>query len=57
VTGSIKDLLMSGGENIYRAEVENAIMAHPAVQETAVIGIRSEKWARRRSRWWCPRRA
>jgi acyl-CoA synthetase (AMP-forming)/AMP-acid ligase II len=40
----IKDMIISGGENIYPAEVENAIFGHPAVAEVAVIGVPDEKW-------------
>jgi fatty-acyl-CoA synthase len=39
-----KDMIISGGENIYCAEVENALAAHPAVVEVAVIGRADEKW-------------
>ncbi len=40
----IKDMIISGGENIYSAEVESAIYEHPAIRECAVIGIPHEKW-------------
>ena len=40
----IKDMIISGGENIYPAEVENVILAHAAVNEVAVIGLPDEKW-------------
>jgi acyl-CoA synthetase (AMP-forming)/AMP-acid ligase II len=40
----IKDMISSGGENIYPAEVENALMQHPAVADGAVIGIPDEQW-------------
>lgn len=40
----IKDMIISGGENVYPAEVESAIYGHPAIAEVAVIGIPSEKW-------------
>jgi long-chain acyl-CoA synthetase len=40
----VKDMIISGGENIYPAEVENAISGHPAVAEVAVIGVPDDKW-------------
>lgn len=40
----LKDMIVSGGENIYSAEVENALGCHPAVASCAVIGIPNELW-------------
>jgi long-chain acyl-CoA synthetase len=42
-----KDMIITGGENVYSAEVENAIYSHPAVLEAAVIGVPDEKWGER----------
>ena len=39
-----KDLIISGGENVYPAEVEAALLAHPAVQEAGVTGLPDERW-------------
>ena len=44
IVDRVKDMIISGGENVYSAEVENAIYQHPAVVECAVIGIPHEKW-------------
>ncbi len=40
----VKDMIISGGENIYCSEVENAISTHPDVQQVAVIGIPDDTW-------------
>lgn len=44
IVDRIKDMIVSGGENVYSAEVENALSHHPAVQACAVIGIPNERW-------------
>jgi fatty-acyl-CoA synthase len=40
----IKDVIISGGENISTVEVEGTLLRHPAVQEAAVVGLPDEKW-------------
>lgn len=44
VTGRVKDMIIRGGENHFPAEIENALLGHPAVAEVAVVGLPDEKW-------------
>lgn len=44
IVDRMKDMIVSGGENVYSAEVENALSQHPAVALSAVVGIPSEQW-------------
>jgi fatty-acyl-CoA synthase len=44
VADRVKDVIISGGENIYPAEVESALRAHPAISDCGVIGVPDERW-------------
>lgn len=44
IIGRSKDMFISGGENVYPAEVESAMHAHPAVAEAALVGVPDERW-------------
>ena len=44
LTDRIKDMIVTGGENVYPIEVEDALAAHPAVADVAVIGVPDERW-------------
>ena len=44
VVDRIKNMFISGGENIYPAEIERVIVTHPAVAEVSIVGIPDEKW-------------
>jgi acyl-CoA synthetase (AMP-forming)/AMP-acid ligase II len=47
VVDRLKDMIITGGENVYSAEVENAITSHPAVAQCAVIGVPDPDWGER----------
>jgi long-chain acyl-CoA synthetase len=47
VVDRIKDMIISGGENVYSAEVEDVLNAHEAVREAAVIGLPDDRWGER----------
>ena len=52
----IKDVIISGGENISSVEVEGALLRHPAVDEAAIVGLRSEEWGETpHASWSCAR--
>lgn len=44
VVDRVKNMFISGGENVYPAEIERVLVQHPAISEAAVIGIPDEKW-------------
>ena len=44
IAGRIKDMVISGGENVYPAEIEDVLHGHPAVLEAAVVGVPDERW-------------
>jgi long-chain acyl-CoA synthetase len=44
ISDRVKDMIVSGGENVYPAEVENAMYGHPDIAEVAVIGVPDPKW-------------
>lgn len=44
VVDRIKDMIISGGENIYPAEIEDVLLTHPGIAECAVIGVADDKW-------------
>ena len=47
IVDRIRDMIVTGGENVYSAEVENAVATHPAVAKCAVIGVPDEQWGER----------
>jgi acyl-CoA synthetase (AMP-forming)/AMP-acid ligase II len=44
IVDRVKDMLISGGENVYPAEIESVLLAHPKIADVGVIGVPSERW-------------
>ncbi len=51
IADRLKDMIISGGENIYSREVEDALMSHPAVQEASVTGVPDPEWGESVKAW------
>ena len=47
IVDRVKDMIISGGENIFAGEVENVLYAHPDIEECAIIGLPDERWGER----------
>jgi acyl-CoA synthetase (AMP-forming)/AMP-acid ligase II len=47
IADRIKDMIISGGENVYSTEVESAVASHPAIAQVAVIGVPDADWGER----------
>jgi malonyl-CoA/methylmalonyl-CoA synthetase len=54
IKGRSNDLIISGGFNVYPAEIEDVLLAHPAVAEAAVTGVASEEWGETVTAWVVP---
>lgn len=48
-----KDMLISGGFNVYPSDLEALLRQHPAVADAAVVGVPSARWGKRRWHGWC----
>jgi fatty-acyl-CoA synthase len=44
ITGRVKEMIIRGGENLFPAEIENAMLEHSAIAEVAVVGVADETW-------------
>jgi fatty-acyl-CoA synthase len=51
ITGRIKDMVIRGGENIYPAEIEEFLFQHPAVEQSAVVGVPDKKFGEELCAW------
>ena len=51
IADRLKDMIISGGENIYSREVEDALMSHPAVHEASVTGVPDPEWGESVKAW------
>ena len=55
IVDRIKDMYISGGENVYPAEVERVLVTHPDVLEAVVVGVPDERWGETGAAWLIPR--